>query len=264
MSVSRFINRLLLQRALDGRTIAERRVMDSTLTSLDTALEKAPKPIVIVYTDDSEFAPEGKELWGGQDKTTIVLVIAVAGAITIDGETQFSFPVTDHTTEMGLDFLERQIQTVLMDPDNEWAELWRNIVVKVTKWKSIRGSSTKEGVRFAARQISIEVETIHDPVPGAPLQGTWADLVARIEADPDPDFAGLAAPLREILAGPHLASWKYDQATLGASRKDLQGIGLAPLIFHPDGNQEAAIFTRITALPAGVSIEEGEEEPHHD
>lgn len=256
MSITRLATRLLTTRALAyAETLAEDRIRDSSIVNLESAIAGSAKPIVLVYTDDSEFRPTGRTMLGGQGTTTIVLILAVAGSVRLEnGETTFLFPTTDATVEMSLDILERQIQVALSHPDNPWAQLWQKIVTNVGKWQSRRGGSTKEGARFGARQIIIEVETIFDPVIGAEPEGPWAELLAAIEADTSADFAGIAGPLRALIKGGELLpDWKRNMATFAIPRESLRGMGLAPFQFHTDGGDtdQPATFTQIEVYEEG-------------
>ena len=257
MSISRFATRLVTQKAIiAANTIAADRVKDSSIVSLESAIMNAPQPIVLVYTDDTEFVPTGREIYGGQGTTTIVLILAISGAVKLEtGETEFLFPHTDETVEMNLDFLERQIQVALTDPDSPWAQLWNRVVQNVTKWTSRRGGTTKEGARFGARQILIEVETAYDPEIGKDPEGVWEELLTAIAADPDQDFAGLATPLEAMMRGrPDLPEWKRTMAWMAIPRETLTGIGKAPVAFH-SGDEEPAAFTKITVYPSGGTPE---------
>lgn len=260
MSVSRFALRILTRILLKGQTVAEDRVEDSAITNLEAALKDAPKPILLVFTDDSEFKPQRREVWGGQGNTSLVLIMAIAGAYTIkvtdpDGneteQTEFAFPATGPSIEMGLDMMERQIQMALMDPDNPWAILWKKIVGNVNKWKSQRGGSDKEGVRFAARQIVMECETVEDPVMGSDPEGVWKELVDALEASPSPDIRGLADPLRAMIRGKPLPEWKREMAELGINFDTAKKIGLG--ILSKEGQQPVS---RITIFPDGLSSDD--------
>lgn len=244
MSITRFLLRQITLKAIMGRTMAEDRVRDSSIQNLEAALENAPKPIALVYTDDSDFVPIGRELTGGQGTQHLVILISNSGFVKIKKEKEnpddedeeegaFIFPVTDETLEMSLDIMESQIQRALNDPQNPWADLWMKIVSKVEKWSSNRGQSDKKGTRFAARQIIMQIETLHDPVPGGELEGVWPEIIAAIKADPDPDFAGLGAIVEDYLTGKPMGSIRRKGLDLGMPYSSLEGIGVGAIV--PDG-----------------------------
>lgn len=254
MSLARLALRFTAVHAIKGRTMAQDLVRDSSIVPLESAISEAPAPIALVFTDDSEAVPEGRELWGGTGTTTLVIIIAVAGASRLsNGEVEFHFPNTDEAIELALDTMERQIQVALMDPDNPWSEIWRGLVVNVTKVSSRRGGSTKEGARFAARQIAIEVETVHDPIPGAPAEHVWKKLLDHLAALPDADLRGAGDIMRALIEGKAWPTWKRTQAEMGWNRDALKATGLEPLAFHAAGDEEPAPLTELIVMPAGVS-----------
>jgi hypothetical protein len=238
MSLARLAVRICTVLALRaGQTMAEDRVQDSSIVDLEEGIINAPKPVILVYTDNSEFAPTGRDIWGGQGSTTLVLLLAIAGATKLqDGSVEFSFPATDASIELALDVMERQIQKILTDPDNVWAQRWRGIVTNVSKWSSKRGGSTKEGSRFGARQILIELETVHDPVPGKAPEGEWAALLQLINSDgASADTKALGAPLAALIEGDELPEWNRTMRQFGIDRAALKAMGLAPAILAIKG-----------------------------
>lgn len=262
MSLARIALRVLTVLAIKDRTMAEERVKDSSIVDLEAGILNAPKPIALVYTDSSEFVPTGRDIWGGQGSTTLVILLAVAGATQLDGgEVEFAFPHTDASIELSLDVMERQIQAALMDPDSLWAQRWRGVVANITKWSSKRGGSTKEGARFGARQIIIEVETYHDPIPGRTIEGEWATLMAALTDDSTPaDTKSLAGPLLALMQGQPIPNWKRNMMHFGIDRPALRGMGLAPVIFavhgqEPDPEDEA---TMVDASVGGHSAADTE------
>ncbi len=261
MSITRFLLRQITMKAITGRTMAEDRVRDSSIQNLEAALADAPKPIALVYTDDSDFVPIGRELTGGQGTQHLVILISNSGFVKLkkenpeEGEEEeegaFVFPVTDETLEMSLDIMESQIQRALNDPQNPWADLWMKIVCKVEKWSSNRGQSDKKGTRFAARQIIMQLETLHDPIPGGELEGVWPETIAAIKADPDPDFAGLGAIVEDYLAGKPIAQIRRNGFDLGMPYSSLKGIGLGAIVPTDDGGSLPEEMTEIDITDEG-------------
>lgn len=250
MSLARLALRIITRLAITGRTMVEDRVSDSSIVDLEEALKDAPKPIALVYTDESEFVPVGRELWGGQGSVKLVLILAVAGVAELKdangngtGTVEFTFPHTDDAIEASLDIIERQIQHALMDPSNPWGQHWQGLVANVTKWTSQRGGSTKEGSRFGARQIIIECETNLDPVPGAELEGHWLEFVEALEAHEDEDTAQLAAPFRTLAEGKARPTWERTMLQYGVGRRGLKAMALEPFLFHTENGEEPATLT---------------------
>lgn len=274
MSISRSILRILTVKALHGRTMAGELVQDSSIVPLEQALVEAPAPVILVYTDDSDFVPEHRELHGGQGSTSIVLLVAVASAtvLKVEGEdatiTEFAFPNTDKAIELSIDVIERQIQTELMSPDNKWGQLWLKVVTNINRVRSQRGGSTKEGTRFGARQIVMECETLWDPPVGRPVTAesapVWNEILEALASDPDSaEGPALAERLRAIMEGRPLPSWKQTMADLGIPRETLAAIGKAPFLWHPSASDDEAaelVQISIEGLPMGTT---GPGEPQH-
>lgn len=217
MTVVRTALRLVTQLAIKDRTMAGDRVRDSSIVSLENVLAGAANTVVLIYTDDASDRPTGKDVWGTAQTLDLTLVIGVAGAYRVkvkggEGEeevTEFAFPPTDESAELSLDVIERQIKMALTDPNNPWAEIWKGLVVGIDQWSSTRGASTKEGARYAARQLVIRLQPVDDPVPGAAAKGAWKAFLEAIEAESahggDRDLGPTPALLRALIEGKEMA-----------------------------------------------------------
>lgn len=233
--------RFAVARAITSRTMAGALVRDSSIDTLEDALSAKPAPIVLIYTEDCEAKPTGRELWtnGWVD---ITMLVAVAGAFTVnveddDGGTrevkEFRFPTTDESSELSLDVIERQIKTALLDPGNPWGEIWKKLVVSVEMWSSKRGSSNQQGNKFAARQIVARVNVVDDPVPGRPPTGVWAEMLALLDAEAD--MGTVPALLRALIDGKAIPADFRDAMQQGLTWKQARAIGLGRVDFVQDG-----------------------------
>lgn len=265
MSIVRLCTRVAATRALrDGLTLIDGKVDDSSLSDIETAAETAPKPVVIVYTDDDDARPNGKSIGGGQGTLSLIFLISVTGSITVqakgeDGqplkddagndvmEREYYLPTTSAAIEMSLDLIERQIQTTLMDPTNAWSQTFWRLVTSVTRWRSIRGGSTKEGVRLAARQIIVDCETVHDWPMGSPPEHDWKLILDQFEAA-GPDLAGQAGIIRKALEGKPLEPWQRTMAEMGWTPELMRGAGMTPISDTP------ITLERVTFQPEGVTL----------
>ncbi|HRD79031.1 MAG TPA: hypothetical protein PK264_24385, partial [Hyphomicrobiaceae bacterium] len=157
MSLARFALRTATVKAIRGRTFAGPFVRDSEIGPIDELASEGRIPFVVVYTDDVALKCRGTDLLGNDGRTSLVMEIGVTTRMTPDGD--WEIPTTDAGMELTIDAIERQARTTLTAPaaDNPWAELWREIVTDVAEIKSQRGASAREGVRFAGRQIVLEV-----------------------------------------------------------------------------------------------------------
>lgn len=265
MSLAALALRICTVLAVRGRTPAETRVYDSELAPLEDLAADEPKPFVTVAIDEvSAKYEKGQGLLGGTDTVSLVIEAALARRITLpDGEgNAVQLPDTTMGLEAALDLVERRIRVVLSG-DPGFAELWRRLVLRLHSTTRVRGGDTREGVRFAARQIVIDVEPIDDPPAGcAPEAGSvWSDLVAALRAIPvapaagaDPELAayrGLAEVIDAEMRSPAgLADWQIVATSLGLTGAAVAALGITPHGLDPT-TVEPAPLTTVT-LPTVV------------
>jgi hypothetical protein len=234
MSLIAFAIRMALQRALTGKTYAEDRVFDSVITPIDQKVEQGSLPLIIVSTDDDQASEIAQfDLMRGSRELDIVIEMALATTVTVDGEVQVQIPHTDAGMEHALNFMGRQVYRALMHPTDPWADLFRAFTSSVKKTLSRRGAGADKGVRFAARQLVLTVDPLFEPAFGVEVDagGPWGKLLALMAADSELD--DLAKVLSDEILGEALPSWQSIQASLGLSAAAIRTIGLAPI--YPDG-----------------------------
>lgn len=229
--------RLATVHALTGRTFAGERVFDSAIDVFDERDQSGNDPFIVAYTDDDELIPRGKELLSGEHKVTLTIHAVAAAAVKKEhGEKTIVIPQTDEGLEIILDLMQFDILREIQSFGGEWGELWRNLVVKCQKISIRRGASAQKGVRFAAREIALDVDVIADPYPGMEKLGPWADLDTLLRGNADmQNIADLIDERRQ--AGSDLPHAERLRATLGISRKaagalsfrDMEG---NPLVFR--------------------------------
>lgn len=235
MAISTFALRRSAVMALRNSTLAQDRVFDSAIVPIDQKASDAASPFVCVYIDEVRmnrvhgrdiFAPEEREI-------DLTIEAAVTAKVTVDvpgvdGQghatvEQIAVPETDSALEAQLDLLERQIIRALFVDPGDWSELFRKLVIRVSKCASKRGASGQEGVRFAARQIVFSCMVIAEPSFTAPA-GVWAKLCDLMAADDDTkDFAKV---LRLEIASPNIADWDRARADLGLTLEGGVGLGV--------------------------------------
>jgi len=224
MSLSRLALRIVTVAALRGRTWAGDAVRDSAIPPIDVAARDERRPFLSVYTDDGETSPRNGDLLSGLPSFSLVIESAVTAQMQPGGD--WVIPATDAGMESTLDLLDRQIRRALMDPTDPWSRLWRALVTEVLTVRTVRGASTDQGLRFAGRQIELQVRALADPRPGGAASGIWAELLARLEATPE--TAPLAAVLRaeiEDETPPAPTHWEHDAgAALGHEMDDPQTV----------------------------------------
>ncbi|BCB18055.1 hypothetical protein [Bosea sp. ANAM02] len=253
MSLSEIAIRLVTVKALSGRTLAGGAVSDSEVSAIDVAAAEHKRPFIAVYTDDGESQGVGRDILTGNGSFSLAIEIGVTSKMRYrldSGEDELvdALVPTDALMEMTLNLIARQIAIALADPTNEWSDLWRRFVTKVGRVRKRRGASADKLLRFAGRQMEIEVHPLADPPFGKAPAGVWADLLAKIEQDADPDFRKLAVPIRRAIVGdPPEPSWRIDQSQMALSGDEATAMLITPA--EGLGDDDVAL--------AGVVLAEG-------
>ena len=233
MSLVGLAIRIALTQAIRGRTIAEDRVYDSAIETLDQMAKGEARPLVIVSVDDAEGGSMGDcASLMAADRMNILIELASAGPVEIEGEdgaeadTQVATESTSQASEMTLDVLWRQISRVLLTPVGDpWADLWRSLCT-VTAVELKRGGSADAGVRFASRFYLVTVNPMADPDFGVAPSAVWRDLIEALDAA---GLSGVAEIIRAEITDPDgLADWRQIQARLGIATEAVTGLGITP------------------------------------
>jgi hypothetical protein len=237
--------RLAALQALAGRTVAEGRIADSRIPPVDQRAVEDRLAAIAIYTDEETGAPAGLALGQADDRALLfVLELALAEATVVEGEATVTIPSTDAGMELALDILQRQVLRVLQSDDGPWAELWRTLAQRAVKFERRRGAGmVEQGVRFAARQLIVTLQPMHEPSFGPPT-GPFAQLLA-LMAD-TPDLAPLVEVLAEVIARGDLADWRIAQSDFGLTHDGVRGMGIAPVFETAD--EAAPTAAQLTVL----------------
>lgn len=274
MSLMRAIARLTAVAALRGITLAEMRVYDSDNTPLNEAIVGANKPLpyITVYTDeDIRSGFSGKDVYTPARELALVLEIAAASQIKIEGETDsgdVAIPATDSGLELGIDVLESQaIAALLGNPQNKWGELFRDLVVSIARIPTTRGASGAQGARWAARQITFRLDVIADLPPGVPVPAAhiYRKFVALARSDTAAKMVGAAGVIEAALTRPGGVgpTWEQAQSWMSVTHDAIDAIGLAPLLNEPQDRNEGPELTEANPDPQVWTLPSGEEIPDY-
>lgn len=228
MSIQRLAHRIATVAAIRGKTLAGEAVRDSSVPPIDVAASEEPKPFISVYTDDQASGMRGLDAGRPSDTLSIVIEFGVTAQMTFvdnDGEEfqEPGQPPTDAQMEIMLDMIERQIRIALADDGNAWAEIWRRLHTGDPQYSSTRGASAERGIRFAGRQLTIEVRPLPEPPAGGPATGVWADLIAAVEADAA--AAPLAPIVRDMIEGGDVAlDWQIIRRSLALDEAEADSL----------------------------------------
>lgn len=248
MSLIAYAVRTCLWRALLDRTLAEGRVYDSSVSTLDDLLKGDPKPFIVVSDDGGSGRVEGHQYAAADRKLDIIVELVVGSAVQVGDGYELRVPATDDGFEMSLELIERQIMRVMQADDNVFAELFRALTPGGKRFVIIRGGDTTP--RYAARQLTLTCETVNDPPFGEPPQEDWARLV---EAFADDEILAPFAPiLTSQIIGEPLPDWRKLQAAMGWTRRTQHAVGLGPQI--PGEAPAPFVEAEIEAGPGTVTV----------
>lgn len=197
MSIVRIALRIAAVEALKGRTLVGDNVLDSEIGALDTAANGAvttPKdrPFISVYSDDSSTADHLtlRSLTGNGSIDILFEASIATPHLIADPDTDQQVivegvPATDANFEFMLDLVIRQIADALVDPDNEWANIFNAFSNGIIKVQRARVGSNGHGARLAAHQLKLTYNAITDPVRGVdlPVNGALHRFFEKAESD---------------------------------------------------------------------------------
>ena len=222
MSLVNLVLRLATRQAILGMTMAGQRVCDSSIDPIELKASKEKTVFIVVYTDDDKCEQvNGHDLLGAARSVTLVLHLAVASEVEDNqGDLTAVIPYTDGGMEVTLDLTRFDLMSALQNGTGDWAELWRSLVIGISKIETRRGADAK-GVRFAAREIAITLDTYAEPEG---LHYPWTD-VDRVLRD-TPETAPFADMLLARINGQALGDdFESLRAFVGQSRAVLRMLG---------------------------------------
>jgi hypothetical protein len=236
MSVIRMLTRMCAVSALRGQTWADKRVFDSDNTPLSQALmlNESAKPYIVVFTDaDNYIDQNGTDLYGMRREMNLVLEIGVASKVVgKTGGEEIKIPLTDEGMELALDMVESQALAALFgDPKNDWAELLKELVLRVERLTGQRGASSDRDHRWAARQLGIVCDIVSDLPSGVPVPEDHPirKFIETAAEHPEASMDAVSEICAAICADTGAPEWERVQAMTGGRRLALRAIGLAPL-----------------------------------
>ena len=225
MSLAREAVRMCVVRALRGNTWAAARVRDSEQGPIEDYFSDKALPEILVFTDDGMFGGGNgpRDLFAGGDQDLIIEVVVTSRMKSDDGEWVEPL-VTDASMEFTIGVIQRQIKAALVDPQNAWAEMFRRFALTVNESKDRRGSSMRDGVRYAGRQLLLSLTLPKDPVPGVALGPLWTDFLAMVDADAD--LVKIAPVLRGAIEGDvgDMPEWVIMQGAYGRTRAEARSL----------------------------------------
>ncbi|MDP2358644.1 MAG: hypothetical protein Q8M31_21675 [Beijerinckiaceae bacterium] len=226
MSLVSLAIRWTLWRALYGKTYAGERVYDSAVAPIEDMVSEEPHPFLTISTEDESGEVSGHDYAEANRTLDINVEIALATELRMSGRP--NVPHTDEGLEMAINLIGRQVMYVLQADPSPWADLFRWFACSGKKLHTRRGADVEKGIRFAARQVTITVEPIHEPEFGAAPSGVWARLIAEMRED---DILSVYADtLHDAIIGEAVPDWRRLIARLGLTNDGASAVGIGPLI----------------------------------
>lgn len=223
--------RIAARRAISGATFAGQRVHDSAISPIDHMVETGQaEPFIVVSSEDETALIKTRDVTGGDRSIDLVIEVAIAHPVTAnaDGGSEIVIPATDAGLELSLSLIVRQVYRALFEQrGNVWADVFARFVLNVEKATNKRGVGNRDGARFAARQLVLTLDTLHEPPFGhVPASGEpWGDFLAAMEADDE--LATLAPLVRQSITGtPTIEDWDRTRSDLGLTEVGSAHIGL--------------------------------------
>jgi len=260
MSIIGLALRLSAVRALGGATLAGARVYDSAILPIAELVSNEPKPYVSISTEDEEATPGGRDVNDGDREIDLTIEVAMASAVLLPAKddlgelVQVSIPETDAALELSLAILTRQIMACLFGRGGgAYGDAFRGLTGGIKRIASRRGAESKNGARYAARQITITVQAIAEPpfAGGSVEAGTpLAAFLAALDADTAPAIAPIAAIIRQAIEGAPIgwpAAYTATAALAGYTEAEATAIGIGTLV--PD--EAPAAVSEAVADPDG-------------
>lgn len=230
MSLVAFAMRVSTVRAIQEAVPPSFRVFDSPVDPIDLLDKKNPQPIIAVYTGSVGTKIDGREILAGASRVALAIqiflperfVFAYAGE---SQEQKIEIDCRRQGAETALDVIWRKIALNLNSTNGPWGEMWREIVLATPSIDNSSYVIMREGVKLTAREIVIECEPIHEPVPGKGAYLAWKKFLSMVLADTGADgLHNLGDWVASEIHQRDLSAGESDAAYLGLSRYVAVGV----------------------------------------
>ncbi|WP_319498077.1 hypothetical protein [uncultured Cohaesibacter sp.] len=255
-------------KALDGKTLAGSRVLESDPTALrfkddGTAETPVEGPFVNVFVHESEVTGDYGLFRNGTLEITLVTGVTASmwatdkqtGESTLEG---VAFARTTGSMDRLLNLLHRQIVMALSDETDPWAVLFRSLVPSLSKVERIGVVSMENGQRLAARQAKISGDAIDDPKlddidefyaaieaeEGAvtPPAKPYAKFLWLLHQSEQPQDRVLETEILSVMNG-GAVSWSAMLEEMGLTQAGMTALGIGPVDWdNPDQVVDAAFL----------------------
>lgn len=237
MSLVPFALRVCATRALQAALPVNVVVVDSPQEPLDLLDKTAPRPVLAVYTGSAMTKLEGRDLLGGAPVVLLTLQIFLPETFAFEASPDHFITVDTRRqgAETALDILWRDALLALNASSEPWAALWREFAPVVVSIANQHYLLERNGVKVTAREVTLECEPIHEPIPGGEPADAWVALINLMRADTRGDgLAALADWVEASIRGAMLSPAGRDAAYLGLSAYVTRSLLIEDPVMDPD------------------------------
>lgn len=228
MSLVAFGIRIAAVRAIRAAVWPIFKVVDSPQVPTDLLEEGVP--LIAVYTGFEKDKMDGRDLLGEDPRVNLTMQIFLPPEFTITSAGKsLTLDTRKGGAETVLDVVCRRITTGFAAQNDTWSQLLGGFVQKIYRETAGSYLVATEKVRTSAREMTLDCEVLHEPIPGALPADIWADLITAMRADTtSPDaVAPLADWIAAEISGPTILSQdERDRIDMGLSEYTAQAIGI--------------------------------------
>jgi hypothetical protein len=223
------------EKTLNGATWAGSRVLRQPIDPIAEVLRENGGnqiPVIAVYVEAATFDIEGRATQGNKGQLDLKVFVYIAPGVTKIDDGTYDFVMDTTSAGLTLDIMGRQVDAALHTSLSAWLEIWRKIVISVSKKiEKYALIQIETGVRVPALEILYSVHTIPDPDFGVAVDGMIAwrmiDAQLRTEGADGIKLADLFKSLIETPAG--LQPYQTFVNNAGLTAADFASTGLAPV-----------------------------------
>jgi hypothetical protein len=247
--------RVIFTRLVRGQTFAGDLVENAPLEPIE-AVTRHNKPAIAVYTGVMKSKPTGRNALGAGREAPLMELVFQLYIPPADEETELSgLSLQRAGAGIAIDLMQRQVLSALQSQNNDWSDLWTDLVAGYDDFDSKPVLIEIEGgARIPCREVTLTCRVINDPAPGAPLNPFWARFDAKLRTE-GAELTLVADLIKNVIDKPgDLSAWRQVMALLGLSRKAVVAGGLGPVEPPVTNDPDPAELGSVETYPATIEI----------
>lgn len=229
--IADFVARVILQKAVRGKTLAGDKVLNSPMMALKEVVDSYSdfSPVICVSSSDHVSDIVGQDTQGGSVTAILsVCILIPPSARVVYGDTVYEIKGQGPFASAVGDIIVYQVLQALRDSEDPWARLWARMVPSINKFtKSPPYLEVEDSLTVPARMLTIQYKPLADPVAGRPMTDTYRmfhDLMLE-----DAGLRVLAPMFKSAIEDPAgRPDWAYIIMQLGLSDEAATNTGIRP------------------------------------